>query len=36
MKLLRVGEAGSERPAVTLDDGTIIDVSSAVGEIDGA
>ena len=36
MKLLRVGEAGAERPAVRLDDGTIIDVSSAVGEIDGA
>jgi len=36
MKLLRVGEAGAERPAVMLDDGTIIDVSGAVGEIDGA
>ena len=36
MKLLRVGEAGAERPAVRLDDGTVIDVSSAVGEIDGA
>ena len=36
MKLLRVGEAGAERPAVMQDDGTIIDVSSAVGEIDGA
>ena len=36
MKLLRVGDAGAERPAVMLDDGTIIDVSSAVGEIDGA
>ena len=36
MKLLRVGEAGAERPAVMLDDGAIIDVSSAVGEIDGA
>ena len=36
MKLLRVGEAGAERPAVMLDDGTVIDVSSAVGEIDGA
>ncbi len=36
MKLLRVGEAGAERPAVMLDGGTIIDVSSAVGEIDGA
>ena len=36
MKLLRVGEAGAERPAVLLDDGAIIDVSSAVGEIDGA
>ena len=36
MKLLRVGEAGAEQPAAMLDDGTIIDVSSAVGEIDGA
>ena len=36
MKLLRVGEAGAERPAMMQDDGTIIDVSSAVGEIDGA
>ena len=36
MKLLRVGEAGAERPAVMLEDGSIIDVSSAVGEIDGA
>jgi 2-keto-4-pentenoate hydratase/2-oxohepta-3-ene-1,7-dioic acid hydratase in catechol pathway len=36
MKLLRVGEAGAERPAVMLQDGTIIDVSSEVGEIDGA
>lgn len=35
MKLLRVGEAGAERPAARLDDGRIIDVSSAVGEIDG-
>ena len=35
MKLLRVGEAGAERPAVRLDDGSIIDVSGAVGEIDG-
>ena len=36
MKLLRVGEAGAERPAVMLENGTVIDVSSAVGEIDGA
>ena len=36
MKLLRVGEAGAERPAVMLQDGTIIDVSSEVGEIEGA
>ena len=35
MKLLRVGEAGAERPAVKLDDGRIVDVSSVVGEIDG-
>ena len=36
MKLLRVGEADAERPAVRLDDGRIIDVSGAVDEIDGA
>ena len=36
MKLLRVGDAGAERPAVMLENGTVIDVSSAVGEIDGA
>ena len=36
MKLLRVGEAEAERPAVRLDDGSIIDVSGVVGEIDGA
>ena len=36
MKLLRVGEAGAERPAVMLQNGDIIDVSSEVGEIDGA
>ncbi len=36
MKLLRVGDAGAERPAVRLDDGRIVDVSSVVDEIDGA
>lgn len=36
MKLLRVGDAGAERPAVLLEDGRLVDVSSAVEEIDGA
>ena len=36
MKLLRVGDAGAERPAVRLDNGRIVDVSSIVDEIDGA
>ncbi len=35
MKLLRVGEAGAERPAVRLENGRMIDVSSTVREIDG-
>ena len=36
MKLMRVGEVGSERPAVRLDDGRVIDVSSEIKAIDGA
>ena len=36
MKLMRVGEAGAERPAARLEDGRIVDVSRVVGEIDGA
>lgn len=36
MKLMRVGEAGAERPAARLEDGRIVDVSSVVGEVDGA
>lgn len=36
MKLMRVGAAGGEKPAVRLDDGTIIDVSNLVSEFDGA
>jgi 2-keto-4-pentenoate hydratase/2-oxohepta-3-ene-1,7-dioic acid hydratase in catechol pathway len=36
MKLLRVGEAGAERPALGLPDGRVIDVSSRVKAFDGA
>ena len=36
MKLMRVGEAGSERPAVRLDDGRVIDVSNEIKATDGA
>lgn len=36
MKLMRIGEAGAERPAVRLDDGRVVDVSSEVRAIDGA
>ena len=36
MKLMRVGETGSERAAVRLDDGRVVDVSSEVKAIDGA
>ncbi|MGD9536582.1 MAG: fumarylacetoacetate hydrolase family protein [Alphaproteobacteria bacterium] len=36
MKLMRVGEPGAEKPAVRLDDGKVIDVSSAVKAFDGA
>ena len=34
MKLARYGEPGAERPAVLLEDGTAIDVSSQVGDYD--
>ena len=36
MKLMRLGEPGSERPAVRLDDGRVIDVSSVVADYDAA
>ncbi|MBR45239.1 MAG: hypothetical protein CMM31_01915 [Rhodospirillaceae bacterium] len=36
MKLMRVGAAGQERSAVCLADGTVIDVSSAVEDYNGA
>ncbi|MFH9570039.1 fumarylacetoacetate hydrolase family protein [Streptomyces sp. NPDC017230] len=36
MKLLRVGTAGSERPALLDADGTLRDLSSVVSDVDGA
>ena len=36
MKLMRVGAPGQERPAVRMADGSVIDVSSAVKDYDGA
>jgi 2-keto-4-pentenoate hydratase/2-oxohepta-3-ene-1,7-dioic acid hydratase in catechol pathway len=36
MKLMRVGAPGKEKPAVRLDDGKVIDVSSAAPVFDGA
>ncbi|HIM46973.1 MAG: Ureidoglycolate lyase [Alphaproteobacteria bacterium MarineAlpha10_Bin2] len=36
MKLMRVGAAGHERPALRIADGSVIDVSSVVDEYDGA
>src|SRR5688572_26133503 len=36
MKLLRVGEFRKEKPAVLLDDGRVLDVSSQVRDFDGA
>ena len=36
MKLMRVGAPGSEKPAVRLDDGTVIDVSGVVSDFDSA
>jgi 2-keto-4-pentenoate hydratase/2-oxohepta-3-ene-1,7-dioic acid hydratase in catechol pathway len=36
VQLLRVGEAGRERPCVRREDGTVVDVSSLVGDYDGA
>ncbi|MCY0930719.1 fumarylacetoacetate hydrolase family protein [Streptomyces sp. H27-H1] len=35
MKLLRVGSPGEERPAVHVDDGRLLDLSSVTGDIDG-
>ena len=36
MKLLRVGTAGAEKPALLGDDGSLRDLSGVVGDIDGA
>ena len=36
VQLLRVGEAGRERPCVRREDGTVVDVSSLVDDYDGA
>jgi 2-keto-4-pentenoate hydratase/2-oxohepta-3-ene-1,7-dioic acid hydratase in catechol pathway len=36
MKLLRVGEKGAERPALLDEEGRLYDISSIVGELDGA
>lgn len=36
MKLMRVGPTGQERPAVLVDDGRVVDVSSRVDDFDGA
>ena len=36
MKLLRVGEVGKEKPAMLLDDGRVVDVSSQTRDFDGA
>ncbi|MCF6344494.1 MAG: fumarylacetoacetate hydrolase family protein [Devosiaceae bacterium] len=35
MKLMRIGNLGSEKPAILLDDGTIRDISSIVSDIAG-
>ncbi len=35
MRLLRVGDAGRERPCVLREDGTVVDVSELVGDVDG-
>jgi 2-keto-4-pentenoate hydratase/2-oxohepta-3-ene-1,7-dioic acid hydratase in catechol pathway len=36
MKLLRVGPPGQERPASLLEDGSLVDLSSLTGDLDGA
>ncbi|WP_093859062.1 fumarylacetoacetate hydrolase family protein [Streptomyces sp. TLI_053] len=36
MKLLRIGPAGQERPALRTDDGRTVDLSSVTADIDGA
>lgn len=36
MKLLRVGPAGAERPALLDEDGTLRDLSALVGDVDGS
>ena len=35
MRLLRVGEPGRERPCVRREDGTVVDVSSLITDVDG-
>ena len=34
MKLMRIGPVGDERPAVLADDGTLLDLSDLVSDID--
>ena len=36
MKLMRIGPAGAERPAVLTDEGRVLDLSPVTGDIDGA
>jgi 2-keto-4-pentenoate hydratase/2-oxohepta-3-ene-1,7-dioic acid hydratase in catechol pathway len=36
MRLVRIGPAGQERPAVLADDGTALDVAGLAGDIDGS
>ncbi len=36
MKLLRVGEAGAERPSLLAADGTMRDLSGVIGDVDGS
>ncbi|HEX5857721.1 MAG TPA: fumarylacetoacetate hydrolase family protein [Microbacterium sp.] len=36
MRLVRVGDAGSEKPGVLVDDDTLVDLSDAVGDFDEA
>jgi hypothetical protein len=35
MKLVRIGPAGEEQPAVLADDGTLLDLTGLAGDIDG-
>jgi hypothetical protein len=36
MKLVRIGPAGEETPAVLADDGTLLDLTGLADDIDGA